>query len=522
MKIFIRVDASLEIGTGHVMRCLTLAAVFKENGLEVEFICRKLEGNLIEKIREVGFKVNELDLSDQANVDSKLAHAHWLGATQAKDAEDCAQIISGKKVEWLIVDHYALDEDWQNHLRPYFKKLLVIDDLADRKHQCEILLDQTFGRQPQDYSKHILNASKLLLGSKYALLRPEFATCRRGSLDRRSTTNLNHILVTLGGYDAKNFTERVLEELKRSSLPYDVKITVLMGGGSPHLSSVKLKASELAYNTDVQVDSGNIAEIMASADIAIGAAGATTWERCCLGLPTIQIIVANNQRYLSESLERQNIVKLATHTEEIPRLLESSTEWMKDCGSSAASICDGMGAARVFNRMSDRSLEVKGFGEVSLCNYVNLRQDDKSLALSMRNHEQVKKWMYNQNRISEEEHLRFIGDLETTLERRYFLVKSKDCVIGSINFSKIHIGNSAELGIFTNMFSGLRGSGSLLELAASQYAFTELNAVTLKLEVLTDNASAINFYKRCGFEIIGKKDINNQSILCMEKKRSLG
>lgn len=519
MKIFIRVDASLEIGTGHVMRCLTLAAVFKDNGADVEFICRKHEGNLIDKICGIGFKVNELKLLDQAKVDSKLTHSHWLNATQRRDAEDCIHILRGKKIDWLIVDHYALDEDWQNHLRPYYEKLMVIDDLADRNHQCDILLDQTFGRQHQDYSALNYNDCQLLLGSQYALLRPEFSKWRVDSLERRSTSDFKHLLVTMGGVDIENFTGLILDELRTSSLPHDVNITVLMGRDSPHLCSVKSKASELPYNTSVKVAVENMAEIMTNADIAIGAAGATTWERCCLGLPTIQIIVARNQQFLAETLARQSIVKLIKKIKEIPYLLKSSSEWMGDCSSLAASICDGMGSHRVFNKMSDRNITLKNFGEVNLCNYINLNQHDKNLALSMRNHQEITKWMLNQNRISEEEHFGFIDDLEIKMEQRYFLVKQKGIVIGSINFSKINNGNSVEFGIFTNVFLQLKGSGKLLESAASQYAFTELNVETLKLKVLAGNARAINFYNKCGFEVTNTKNINHQNIIYMEKKR---
>ena len=147
MKVIFRVDASLQIGTGHVMRCLTLARVLKENGADVKFICRKHEGNLIDKIHSSGFNVNELEVLERIEVNDKLAHSYWLGATQQQDSDDCIEILKAEKIDWLIVDHYALDELWQKRLKPYYKKLMVIDDLADRKHRCDILLDQTFGRQ---------------------------------------------------------------------------------------------------------------------------------------------------------------------------------------------------------------------------------------------------------------------------------------------------------------------------------------------------------------------------------------
>ena len=517
MNITFRVDASLQMGTGHVMRCLTLAQVLEENGANVEFICRKHTGSLTDKIRLNGFIVHELGLFEEIKVDTRLAYSHWLGATQQQDADDCIDIFKAKKVDWLIVDHYALDEQWQKRLKPYYEKLMVIDDLADRKHQCDILLDQTFDRQQEDYSAFTPKDCQLLLGSKYALLRPEFAKWRAYSLERRSKPEFRRLLVNMGGVDVDNVTENILDELKLCNLPNDIDITVVMGGSAPHLESVKSKAITLPYKTEIKVDVDNMAEIMANADIAIGAAGATTWERCCLGLPTIQIVIAKNQLFSAEALARHNIVKLAKEIKDIAYLLESSTEWMNNIGNAALEICNGMGGYKVFNKMTDCKIVLEKFGEIDLCNYVNLNENDKILALNMRNHPEVKKWMHNQESISEVEHFEFIKNLENDIERRYFLVKQEGSVIGSINFSEIDLFNSVEFGIYTNPFLQIKGSGRLLELTASQYAFIELSVKKIKLEVYSDNERAINFYKKCNFNLINTKIVNYQNIMHMEK-----
>jgi UDP-2,4-diacetamido-2,4,6-trideoxy-beta-L-altropyranose hydrolase/UDP-4-amino-4,6-dideoxy-N-acetyl-beta-L-altrosamine N-acetyltransferase len=519
MKVVFRVDASLQMGIGHVIRCLTLAQVLNENGADVEFICRKHEGSLIDKIRSSGFVVHELKVFEETEVDNKLAHSHWLGVTQQKDADDCVNILKAGKIDWLIVDHYALDEQWQKRLKPCYEKLMVIDDLADRKHQCDILLDQTFGRQQEDYLGRTSRDCKLLLGSKYALLRSEFSKWKSYSLERRRKPEFKQLFINMGGVDTDNVTEKVLDELKICNLPNDFHITVVMGGSAPYLESVKSKAITLPYKTEVKVDIDNMAEIMANSDIAIGAAGSTTWERCCLGLPTIQIVIAKNQQFSAETLARQNIVKLVKEIKEIAYLLESSSEWMKDVGSSALEVCDGMGSYKVFNKMTNYKIILKDFDEVNLCNYVNLNENDKIQVLNMRNHPEIKKWMYTQDRISEEDHFGFIKNLEIDIEKRYFLVKQKGNTIGSINFSKINFDNSVELGVFTNPFLQLKGSGRLLESAASQYAFAELGVRKIKLEVFLGNERAIRFYNKCGFEFIGTKKTNHQNIMCMEKMK---
>ena len=511
MKVVFRVDASLQMGTGHVMRCLTLAQMLKENNVSVEFICRKHEGSLIDKIHSSGFNVHELEVLAGFEVDNKLAYSHWLGATQNQDADECIDILKKEKIDWLIVDHYAIDEDWQCKLRPYYEKLMVVDDLADRKHQCDMLLDQTFGRQQGDYSALTPEGCELLLGSKYALLRPEFAKWRAYSLERRSKPEFKQLLINMGGIDVDNVTESVLGEL----------ITIVMGASAPHLESVKSKANTLPHKIEVVVNADNMAEIMVNADIAIGAAGSTTWERCCLGLPAIQIVVAKNQSLIAELLARKNAIQYLQDISQLPTMLNNAESWIKNIGNVTAQICDGIGACRVFNKITDYKIFLECFGEVELCNYVNLNIDEKILVLNMRNHPQIKKWMSNQDDILEISHFNFIKNLENIVDQRYFLVKQHKSIVGSINFSKVGLSSSVEFGIYTNPFVHLKGAGSILEAVASYYAFIELGVNKIKLEVFSNNEKAIGFYKKCGFELIKTKKVNHKDRFCMEKIRTL-
>ena len=356
VQVIFRVDASLQIGMGHVMRCLTLAQTLKESGVNVEFICRQHKGNLISKIRSSGFNVYELESLEENEVDNKLPHSHWLGVTQQQDADDCIDILKAVKTDWLIVDHYALDEDWQCKLGPYYEKLMVIDDLADRKHQCNVLLDQTFGRQKNDYIALVPINCKLLLGSQYALLRPEFAKWREFSLERRSKPEFKSLLINMGGVDADNITGKILEVLKTCALPSGMSITVVMGKYAPHTESVRAVLGALPYKAEVRVDVNNMAEIMANADMAIGAAGSTTWERCCLGLPTIQVVIANNQKTIAKLLKEKNAIKLLQNKRELPSIIEDSTSWMKDMSYISKQISDGLGSERVMNTITGEKL----------------------------------------------------------------------------------------------------------------------------------------------------------------------
>lgn len=520
MRVVFRVDASVEIGTGHVMRCLSLANVIKETGLMVEFICRSHKGNLINMIRSKGFIVHELKLSEEYKVDTKLEESHLLGTTQKKDSDECIKIIKLKKTNWLFVDHYAIDEDWHSKLKPFSEKLIVIDDLADRKYQCDILLDQTFGRTQEDYLKLTPKGCKLLMGSKYALLRPEFAKWRRYSLGFRKKPNLRQLLINMGGIDVDNITGKVIKELNICKLPKNINIVIIMGKFAPHLRAVQILANTMPYKTEVKVDIKNMAEIMANSDLAIGAAGSTTWERCCLGLPTIQLTIAKNQVFLAKKLVDYNAVKLVNKVNEINHLLEDSYEWMENLSIVSSRVCDGMGANKVLNNISDCKVTFDDFGEVQLCNYTNLDLNDKNIVLNMRNHIQIRKWMYNQEKISKSDHFGFIEALQNDITRRYFLVKQKSEIIGSINFSEIGINCSVNFGIYTNPFLQLHGAGRLLEKTATDYAFNKLNVNKLKLEVFSDNYRAIDFYNKCGFKFVDSNMVGQWNIIHMEKMRS--
>jgi UDP-2,4-diacetamido-2,4,6-trideoxy-beta-L-altropyranose hydrolase len=350
MKVAIRADASLQIGTGHVMRCLTLAEVLRQQGDEVEFICRAHKGNLLERIQQQRFKVHELcpTVEGQANGNRKKETLYgevWLGSTQEQDAEHCIAILEAMKPEWLIVDHYAIDQTWQILLKGSYKKLMVIDDLADRKHQCNILLDQTYGRKQEDYTALVPKDCQMLLGSQYALLRPEFAQWREYSLKRRANPELKKLLITMGGVDPDNVTGDVLDILKNCTLPKELEIIVVMGVNAPYLDFVQEQVKMMPYKTQVKVNVSNMADIMANADLAIGASGATTWERCCLGLPSIQIVIAENQKYASIQLSKSKAVRVIESVKELSSVLQILN--LDLMTQRAVQLCDCLGGLKV-------------------------------------------------------------------------------------------------------------------------------------------------------------------------------
>ncbi|WP_298624455.1 UDP-2,4-diacetamido-2,4,6-trideoxy-beta-L-altropyranose hydrolase [uncultured Zoogloea sp.] len=368
MKVIFRADASMQIGSGHVMRCLTLAEALTASGAECHFICRTHRGNLIELIKGKGYAVHELPILDKANgglgalvQDSGAVnpvHHHWLGATQAQDAEACTPYLAAECPDWLIVDHYALDARWERALEAYFRKLMVIDDLADRPHKCDLLLDQTYGRVDEDYRQLVPADCLLLCGSQYALLRPEFAALRPYSLQRRSRPALRELLVTMGGVDKDNATSRVLEALRTCPLPTDSRITVIMGVTAPWLDEVRKQAHDMPWITRVLVGVRDIAQLMSDCDLAVGAAGTTSWERCCLGVPTIMVVLAENQIQVAQALERGGAARginldqgAATQLRKLLVPLVEDPSQLLHMSKCAENIVDGLGVNAVMRKM---------------------------------------------------------------------------------------------------------------------------------------------------------------------------
>jgi len=332
------------------MRCLTLARALAEQGARCDFICRAHEGHLIDLIREQGFAVHVLPLVCSLNaLADGTAHAPWLGANQAQDAQACEPVLEALQPAWLVVDHYALDACWEQALVHAYEKLMVIDDLADRPHVATVLLDQTLGRDPAEYQAQVPSDCTLLCGSQFALLRPEFAALRPASLQRRSTPALRQLLITMGGVDKDNATGRVLDALTKCSLPADCKVLVVMGPHAPHAARLQAQAPTLPWPTHVLGGVSNMAQLMADSDLAIGAAGATAWERCCLGLPSLMLVLAENQRGLAQALAKAGAAQVI-EPPDLPRMDFSA---LLSMGPNGAALVDGEGVVRVVRSLRE-------------------------------------------------------------------------------------------------------------------------------------------------------------------------
>lgn len=357
MRFVFRTDASTQIGTGHVMRCLTLADELTRQGHQCRFICREHEGHLGDLIASKGY---ELTLLSGSRSDRQLpydllenAHAQWLGAPWQQDALQTLEVPFSLEEDWLVIDHYALDYRYERQLRPYARRIMVIDDLADRAHDCDLLLDQNLGRSEADYKDLVPDNCHLMIGPRYALLRPEFLEFRERSLLRRVEPELRRIIVSMGGTDMPNTTATILRALERSPLPSSLSLDVVMGSRAPWLAQIYEFSAKSRFNCDVNIDVHNMAERMTLADLSIGAAGSTSWERCALGLPTIAASQAQNQSSILDALSgAEAAVKLSIPITE-NELTSSLNRFFQHPGKlvsmskKAAQVCDGMGITRI-------------------------------------------------------------------------------------------------------------------------------------------------------------------------------
>jgi len=349
------------------MRCLTLADVLRDRGAECVFICRPHTGHLMNLISLRGYQVLALPVLQEGEEFAGYGtpHADWLGTVWSSDARDAQDVLADHmesgRLDWLVVDHYALDRKWERMMRSRTMRIMVIDDLADRMHDCDLLLNQNLGRSPQDYMG-LLNADvPLLIGPQYALLNPEFAALRPTSLARRmKNTKLEHLLIFIGGVDKDNVTAHVLADIKNCELPSGLRITVVMGPHAPWLGQIHALAKQMPLPTHVLSGVSNMAQLMAESDLAIGAVGGSAWERCCLGLPSIVLVLAENQQTGAEALQGTGSVIALKSSQQIADALRQfqspkvTKELLTKLSAAAAAVTDGEGCNRTAAEMIGR------------------------------------------------------------------------------------------------------------------------------------------------------------------------
>lgn len=493
MRVVIRCDASIQIGSGHVVRCLTLANVLREKGADVTFICREHPGHLLGIIESSNYKTARLP-PPTPSIEGELAHAQWLGATQAQDlAQTAGALKSLDRIDWLIVDHYALDAHWETPMRVFTRHIMVIDDLADRKHDCDVLLDQnlchdTAGR----YDGLVPEFCKKLLGPEYALLRPEFKAAR-GNL--RARADIKRIFVFFGGTDAENATVKALLAIQKLDKP-GIAIDVVVGATNPHQDEVSSLAAALPdAKLHRQVD--NIAQLMAESDLAIGAGGGTMWERCCLGLPAIVLSLAKNQRPGCAAVARSGGILYLGDADSVGmELLEaalrvalSAPGLLTSMAAVGAALVDGDGGRRIAKWLMAPSIKLRR-AELTDCTWV----------YNGRNAEETRQFSLEKNPISRDEHTGWFRKSLENPDRQILIGESNGVAVGVLRFDRVE--ECAIVSVY--LVPGNYGRGIGVHLIEHGISWIERNwpAIgSIEATIMADNIASISVFSAAGFTL---------------------
>ena len=492
MKVVFRVDASTRMGIGHFMRCLTLAEALRERGVQTRFICREHTGNLIALLQQKAIPVTALP-ARAINDISGEDYAAWLGVTQTEDAEQTIETLSGERPDWLVVDHYGLDVEWEQRLRPHASKLMVIDDLANRCHDCDVLLDQNYSVVgEQRYAGLVPDTCKLLVGPRYALLRPEYATYRKTLRARNG--QVRRVLLFFGGCDPQNATGMALEVLSHPDLKH-LDVDVVIGANNPNREALERQSRERPQTTIYGLRP-YLADLMAQADLAIGAGGATTWERMCLGLPTIVISIAENQRPASEALAKAKLIYFAGHfsrikTDQLAQLLKRycyDAENLTELSTQNQLQVDGLGTLRLVEVLcpSDiNEIRLRPASDEDIVGYYNWANDPA-----------VRKHAVNTSAISWATHQAWFASKLHDVNSQLFVLEAAGLPVGQIRFDK----EGGEAHVDYSLDPIVRGRGwGLRLLALGIDRVRQIEPVKLRAEVKAGNEVSAAVFLRNGF-----------------------
>ena len=467
--VIFRTDASLTIGTGHVIRCLTLADKLSMQGVAITFICREHHGNLCEQIIRRGFSVIRLPTHRQEPpVEKSPTHTAWNGTSWQEDAEQTIAAINSmnERPDCLIVDHYSLDWRWESAVRTTVNRIMVIDDLADRVHECDLLLDQNLVEQMRTrYAEKVPAECVALLGPKFALLQPVYAELHDHTPPRKGA--IKRILIFFGGVDANDLTGRALSAFIGLKRP-DIKVDVVITSHNPYTEKIRRQVSE-HDNIYLHSDLPTLAPLMAAADLAIGAGGSTSWERLCLGLPSLVVTLADNQRAIADKLNQLGLIYLLGHwdtvdenilTQALNGLLQNELdeEWSLRCLEEV----DGRGGDRVCTVLTISANTPLQIRSASL--------QDEDILLIWANDPETRNNAFHQEMIDVETHRIWFRNRLCDLDGcRFYIAETTDGIaLGQVRFERQEHGWEIHYAL-APMFRR-RGLGrSMLESAISKF-----------------------------------------------------
>ena len=474
------------------MRCLTLADALKIRGVHIRFVCRHMPEHLRDMLNGNGHEFALLNSIPSEEITDDLSHAHWLGVSQAQDAADTSHALSGQSWDWLVVDHYALDARWETVLRHVAKRILVIDDIADRQHDCDVLLDQnSYADMDTRYTGKVPAHCRLLLGPRYALLRDEFRQLREQVKPR--TGPVNRLLVFFGGVDADNYTAQAIEALADSGCS-DLLVDVVIGAEHPHRALIESACADHGFVCHVQTS--RMAELMAAADLAIGAGGSAIWERCCLGLPTLTFYTADNQRNQVADAASEGMLYAPEVRDELFHVIRRHVSALMENSSlrhvisrNGMQTVDGRGVLRVIRNLGCSGIEIR-----------TARQNDLEKLFEWRNHSSIRAVSRNAEIINWEDHQRWFASVLTASDRLLLIGQREGLPVGVVRFDIR--GDEAEVSIYLVPGSSQPGEGhDLLQSAERWFTDNKPSVRRIRAQVLGGNVRSQRLFLGAGYQV---------------------
>lgn len=470
------------------MRCLALAHALKSQCWRIHFVCRELPGHYCDVIQAAGFPLSRLPL---AGVNTE---PDWVEDAEQTMAAIHAFVEDG--VEWLVVDHYMLGDPWERVMRPHVAQVLVIDDLGNRRHDCDVLLDQNVvSDMPNRYVSLKPQGCTQLIGPSYALLQPIYEKARQEVRPRKGA--VKRILIFFGGVDGANMTERAIDAVLQLQRP-DIAVDVVLGANYVHQEAMQHK---VLNHPHIHIHTGlpHLASLMKIADLAIGAGGVTHWERMCLGLPSLVISLSDNQIANNESLDKLGLVKLLGHhsTVTVSQLVQVlsevirvgiPSEWSQRC----MGVVDGRGALRVWAAMELHANAPLVVRNVSL--------SDERLLLEWANDPLTRQNAFSTAPIPNSVHANWLRKkLNDPSSTRFYIVQTQDGVLlGQVRFDVQE--GVWEIDYAVNPSLRGLGVGRPMLMAALHRLRLEVPAVVGRAQVKAENQASQRVFESLGFE----------------------
>ncbi len=501
-RVGMRVDASARMGTGHLKRCLALAEALQTSGAIVNFVVRPIDAVAAHVLDRTDWPVHWLsqpEIRENPGCQppsvslAEPPHASWARVTWAQDARETIAALQTLRPDWLVLDHYAFDARWHRAVTQALgSRLLVIDDTADRSVASDALLDQNWhANHCNKYAGRVLAAPRWLCGPRFALLGNTYRDGTRHHIE----PDVRSIGIFMGGTDPGGISAQVLASCREAG--FTGQIEVASTSANPQLADLRA-ACDAAPPTTLLLDAPDLTAFFARHGLQIGAGGGATWERCCVGAPTIALPLADNQKAVIPALADLGVLRAAslgeaTLTNSGP-LATVLTELLRDASartalaSSAAALVDGRGAQRVALSLLAPTLQVRP-----------AQLGDAKLLHGWRNHAAVRAVSGNGEAIAWVNHLAWLTAVLATPERWLFVGQVGGVAVGSIRFDRLNL-SELEVSLYLDPELHSLGLGRHLLLLGEQAMTSQLRrGAAVQASVLPGNAASQRLFEACGY-----------------------